>query len=411
MIWVTVREAVLRRVFHNFRAKWFFDIFFGGSYQILRVKRESDFLGGESFSPEVNSRKIRAKWTDVGLENLADSRLHEIQYREFSDVLVSPNRRGGFLQMEKELLVPSTDWDPPDRIYFPNSSVGGVISQRSREILARRPLVSKIIPNAIFFGSMAPHNWFHWLIDNLPTAALARNLPDKFLNVPVLITEEVTKREPFMEALRASIGSRPYVVVDSNEWVKVRNLIRIDGATRPAPRALTALQPYRVSVFADVLRRYRDLILDQLDLNESVPVPGNRLFIGRKDSAARPYNSREIFETAKEWGFREVFLEDLSFRDSVKLFRESEAIMGPHGAGWATLLFCAKHTKALLWTWPGELEDNWYENLAMASEVDYRQIFMEFEPRRNYDDPRVASYHLNKVTFVEGARQLGISHF
>ena len=357
----------------------------------------------------MTSRKIRARWTDRGLENLADSGVHELRYREFSDILVSPNRRGGFLQKEKKLLVPSTDWNPPDKIYFRNSRVGGIISQRSSEVLARKPSVARVIPQAIFFGSMAPHNWFHWLIDNLPTAALARNLPDEYVDFPVLITTEVARRGHFMEALRASIGSRPYVVVESDEWVKVERLIRIDGATRPAPRPLKALQPSRVSIFADVLHSYRDLILDHLDLDKSAPIPGNRMFIGRRDSAPRNYNSGDIFGIAKKWGFREVFLEDLSFRDSVKLFRESEAILGPHGAGWATLLFCTKQTKALLWTWPGELEDNWYENLALVSGVEYRQIFTELDPHRDYADPRVADYYLDSEVFAKGARQLGIS--
>jgi capsular polysaccharide biosynthesis protein len=150
---------------------------------------------------------------------------------------------------------------------------------------------------------------------------------------------------------------------------------------------------------------YRDYVLGKLGLDEVHVTPGRRLFIGRQPDGARGFNQEEVFSVAEVQGFERVLLEDLSFADSLRAFREAEIIVGPHGAGWANLLFCHGSTKALLWTWDGEKEDNWYENLAYVSGVSYLQLSVPV-----YEDPwldkRVADYHLDPIVFERGLKAL-----
>jgi len=62
----------------------------------------------------------------------------------------------------------------------------------------------------------------------------------------------------------------------------------------------------------------------------------------------------------------------------------------------------------MLWTWPNEAEDNWYENVAYCSGVDYLQIFTKPQPARPGErvDPRVADYELDLNHFRHSVEEL-----
>jgi len=74
----------------------------------------------------------------------------------------------------------------------------------------------------------------------------------------------------------------------------------------------------------------------------------NRLFISRADALfRRVLNEEEILPLLNEYGFTSVKLEGLSFIEQVKLFRDAEAVVLPHGSGLANLVFCSKGTKVI----------------------------------------------------------------
>jgi glycosyl transferase family 61 len=74
----------------------------------------------------------------------------------------------------------------------------------------------------------------------------------------------------------------------------------------------------------------------------------NRLFISRADALfRRVLNEDEILPILQEYGFVSVKLEELTFTEQVKLFRDAEAVVLPHGSGLANLVFCSKGTKVI----------------------------------------------------------------
>jgi hypothetical protein len=74
----------------------------------------------------------------------------------------------------------------------------------------------------------------------------------------------------------------------------------------------------------------------------------DRLFISRADALfRRVLNEDEILPVLQEYGFTSVKLEELSFTEQVKLFRDAEAVVLPHGSGLANLVFCSKGTKVI----------------------------------------------------------------
>jgi hypothetical protein len=69
------------------------------------------------------------------------------------------------------------------------------------------------------------------------------------------------------------------------------------------------------------------------------------IFISRsKAQYRRISNEVSLMEFLSKKGFVSFNLEDLSVYDQAALFNNAEIIIGPHGAGWANLIFCKPGT-------------------------------------------------------------------
>lgn len=374
-------------------------------YSWFRIRLESDAGPSRTLKTFDSFAVVRAHWTGEVLSNLSSERLDRLAFRTFRRVGVSPNRRGGFIMRGRDIFVPMTGLAAPARLYFQNTSVGGIVEQVERHVLVRRQRKPPEIPAGIFVGSMAPHNWFHWLIDNLSSLYFARYLPAQFDSYPLLISSPALSKPSWLSALDLVSGGRRVLALEPETHVLVNDLVRLDPVTRPNPRPLRLETSARISVLEAPILEFREFIVAELGLSATRPQSGSRIFIGRRATESRRYNQQEIFRAAEGYGFRMVYLDDFEFAESVKLFREAEVIVGPHGAGWANLLFCSPETKALLWTWGGGDPDNWYENIAYVSRVRYQQIYIDRE-RFAGEDPRVADFFLNEAVFRQGLETL-----
>ena len=343
---------------------------------------------------------IRAVWTRGRLNNIARESSGILGYREFQDVALSPNRRGGFILDGSRLLLPEAGLPGVPKVFYPNTDVSGVLAQSSDSVLLKKKRTTLSLESGIFVGSIAPHNWFHWLIDTLATAYFARYLHSRFDSFPLLLPSAGLEKENWRVALQLTVGDRPMLPVGSEEVVRVRQLVRIQGVTRPNPRLLQGHAEPRVSVLSAPILEYRDHLLSALRLEDASVVPGLKFFIARNQAEVRRYNQDDLIEDSQRFGFRPIFLEDLTFAESVKVFREAEAVIGPHGAGWANLLFSSSTTKALFWTWGGVAEDNWYQNVAFLSSVRFLQL-PQRALRLEGGDPRVANYTVSRKIFQE----------
>jgi capsular polysaccharide biosynthesis protein len=82
-----------------------------------------------------------------------------------------------------------------------------------------------------------------------------------------------------------------------------------------------------------------------------------RLYLSRRNAPKRRViNEAEVEQTLQEFGFQTVMLEDLSVAGQVRLFSGAEVVVGPHGAGFANVVF-ARNAKVLeffepSWVWP-----------------------------------------------------------
>lgn len=360
----------------------------------FRIAKESAITGRRVLRKFEPFLAVRAIWDGTTLINLSEEIVSSIGFRRFSDVAVSLNRRGGMIIDGRSIIVSENGLPGLPLVYFPNTFVAGIRGQHNENVYLDRPRVLEEVTFGIFAGSMAPHNWFHWIIDTLPTIYQARYLPSDYDEYPIILPLSVRNRKNWIDSLSYVLNERPVRFIDEEDLVRVRHLVKLESVTRPGPRPLHTEVTNRISVLPNPLLDYRDFIVKELDLEDTHLRFGRRVFLARKSSDLRAYNQEEALEVAEDFGFIPLYMQDLTFRESVKVFREAEIVIGPHGAGWANMLFSSPKSRHLLWTWGILNPDNWYQNLGLVSQGIYAELphsAVSVGP----GDPRSADYSLD----------------
>lgn len=100
---------------------------------------------------------------------------------------------------------------------------------------------------------------------------------------------------------------------------------------------------------------------------------GRRLYISRAVARNRRVsNEDEIFAILAERGFEHVLAEKLPFIEQVRMFAGAEAVVAPHGAGLANLVFCDPGTKVVE-LFPSRTM-NAYQRLSADVGLDYAYV-------------------------------------
>ena len=73
-------------------------------------------------------------------------------------------------------------------------------------------------------------------------------------------------------------------------------------------------------------------------------------FLARREGSARSYNQREVERLLlNSYNYTSIYLEDYDIEDQVKIFRNPKVILGPSGAAWTNILFCAADAFLVSW--------------------------------------------------------------
>ena len=89
--------------------------------------------------------------------------------------------------------------------------------------------------------------------------------------------------------------------------------------------------------------------------------PKRRLYVSRRRAPVgrrRLANEDEIVTLLAKHGFEEVFAEEMTFEEQVKIFSQAAVIAGPHGAGLANAVFASRETCVV--ELMGPMVDRWY---------------------------------------------------
>ena len=222
------------------------------------------------------------------------------------------------------------------------------------------------------FG-MGANNWYHWLLDILPSAYLAQSLPERFKTYPLIVPQAALDVPQFRESVELLKGARDFIGIDTDLY-DFEDLVSIDPILHEPINMRPGYWPEtsHYSFNPRVLMEYRQDILDKLGITD--PIGPTRLFLARGNDR-RPYNQDELLSIAEAHGFEAVYPERLSFREQVALFAGARFIMGPSGAAFANSLFCTEGCRLLSWLVPQYSGFCSYSNIASTVGTELRYLF------------------------------------
>jgi hypothetical protein len=198
------------------------------------------------------------------------------------------------------------------------------------ELLYEPPLRLSV-PEAFLLGGC--QNYSHWLLDFLPRMRLYPNsAPPLIVNKPLLGFQ--------LDSLKL-LGIEPsnLVPLDYPRSYLVPKLLY--------PCTLSSVATPPLSFDVSILGWLRDAFGRLF-----APEPRRRkLFISRAGHplarGRRLLNEGELAKIAAARGFEIVRCEDLSFADQVNLFSQAAVITGPHGAGFANMVFAPRQARII----------------------------------------------------------------
>lgn len=200
------------------------------------------------------------------------------------------------------------------------------------------------------------NNYAHWLFDSLPRLS-AHVCPKAH---PKLLLGK--NPPPFQFQSLALLGWRKEDLISPEiELVRCRRLTvhmasEVSGVPHPE-----CIQNIRKRLIKGAL--------------EQLPNKGTkRIYISRQKNRRRIVNHCEIDSILREFGFEEVFCEELCFNDQVQMFSDAEVIFGPHGAGTINAMF-APEGAALIEAYNPQVWDHAAHRVASICGVRHFHLF------------------------------------
>lgn len=313
------------------------------------VGRNIDVFGSDTGGPEPFTFPPLRVWKLPEAQIVHNSRFNAVLVRD--QFLLSERREAGPWALYKGRR--------PRRV--------GMIHGQSRELVAIRNIgPDERLPQALFIGTRAPYNWYHWIANVLPALYVANRgfVPT---DIPVVLPDEIRGFSQMMESLDIFLNGREIVWLGQDRLVDVGHVYWADSPVYDAPFSRQRSSRLPLILHRDAMVGYRDTILGHYATALS-PLDGpQKVFLGRSSDAARPYNSGQVEAWAQEEGFTLCFTDHLSLLEQVALFRNATHIIGPTGAAWSGLIFAQSHLRALRLHGGAAEYENYFSNLATIS--------------------------------------------
>ena len=216
------------------------------------------------------------------------------------------------------------------------------------------------------------NNYAHWFFDSLPRLS-SHVRPESY---PKLLLGR--NPPPFqIQSLEMLGWKKESLICPEMELVKCRRLhIHMAAEFSGVPHP-------------ECIKNIRQRLLNAAGSTETTKST-RRIYISRQKSRRRIVNHPEIETVLHDFGFEEVFCEELGFADQVRIFSQAEAIFGPHGAGTINAIF-APSGAALIEAFNPQVWDHAAHRVASLCAIRHFHLFGE-NANKEYDvilDPKI----------------------
>jgi capsular polysaccharide biosynthesis protein len=187
-------------------------------------------------------------------------------------------------------------------------------------------------------------NYYHWLLNWVPRLMAFELFSDR--GIPDISTVKILVSQTLPVAFRQMLVRLG--VPSSNILPLADNVVwRVEELIVPSLFLARRLSPTTAAWYRRKLGTTND------SRNKK------RILISRRDASndrvprRRLVNEEALLEALRPWGFEAYQLSKLSADEQIELFQQAEFVIGPHGAGFANLVYSPEDTKAIV------LENSW----------------------------------------------------
>ena len=221
------------------------------------------------------------------------------------------------------------------------------------------------------------HNWFHWLIEQLPTIHRALRESDDWASWPLVLRREVLERENFVKTLRLVAPGSPVIPVDAEAFFRLDRAIVLEAPTSPGTVDFGLFGNFLKQHHFDraIMSRYRSK-LREYALNLPRASHPQRIFLTRSKGRNRPYNQCELIDVARKFGFTPMNPDEHSLEDLWSALAHASALAGPQGAAWANSIVCPEGAIGIQWN-GGSLRGQSFQSLASLVGMTLHQLVGE----------------------------------
>ena len=215
-------------------------------------------------------------------------------------------------------------------------------------------------------GASGYNNYAHFLFDIVPKIKLF----SLAINLKKIDYFYFSKLNKYQKDIFKIIGINKKKIIDSNKYRHLQ-CKKIYGVTHP--NYFKGTFSYAHSLMPTWIVYY--LKKKFLKYKKSANII-KKVFIDRSDSKLRHcklINNNEIKNFLKSKGFKIIKLSNLNFKNQISIFNNAEIIVGPHGAGFANLVFCKKNTK-IIELKPKNHPNKVYERISSINKLNYKII-------------------------------------
>lgn len=199
-------------------------------------------------------------------------------------------------------------------------------------------------------------NYFHWTVEGLLKLYWVDRYQERLSTQPaILVPAELTS---WMKESLELLG------------YKETDLVRVDW---PRVHVERLLIPSKV----ESIPMYSQWIRDRMLGAVGKVYQNSRIYITRRNATKRQVsNEEEVVSALRSLGFEPHALDRLSVKEQIKLFAKADAVVGPHGAGFANLIYADDPLVVELF---GRKRLNTYHRLAKTLGFDYEPVYCDAE--------------------------------
>ena len=215
-------------------------------------------------------------------------------------------------------------------------------------------------------GASGYNNYAHFLFDIIPKIKLF----SLAINIKKIDYFYFSKLNKYQKDMFRIVGINKKKIIDSNKYRHLQ-CKKIYGVSHP--NYFRGTFSYAQSLMPSWIVYY---LKKKFLKHKKLTYKFKKIFIDRSDSKLKHcklINNNEIKLYLKAKGFKILKLSNLDFKDQINIFNTAKVIIGPHGAGFANLVFCKNSTKVIELK-PKNHPNRVYERISCINKLNHKII-------------------------------------